>query len=177
MSVSVSQIGIGRSHDRSIDQSQFPGQFLDQSICVCRCLYKEQHPPTRSHFYRKILRLVDLFSISSLHIPSTSRAPIPPVDEVAASFARRAIAPRGLPRRFSNGCFVLSIAPARHETLDESSPDTQENSMLGGRKVAVEKVRTKCRGTRRRRPRKWDRKKDDAPTTDLGSSNEANALC
>lgn len=74
MSVSVSQIGIGRSLDRSIDQSQFPGQFLDQSICVCRCLYKEQHPPTRSHFCRKILRLVDLFSISSFHPLNLLRA-------------------------------------------------------------------------------------------------------
>jgi len=67
MSVSVSQIGIGRSLDRSIDQSRFPGQSLNQSICVCRCLYKEQHPPMRSHFCREILRLVDLFSISSSH--------------------------------------------------------------------------------------------------------------
>lgn len=73
MSVSVSQIGIGRSLDRSIDQSRFPGQSLDQSICVCRCLYKEQHPPTRSHFCRKILRLVDLFSISSSHPLNLSR--------------------------------------------------------------------------------------------------------
>lgn len=72
MSVSVSQIGTGRSLDRSIDQSQFPGQFLDQSICVCRYLYKEQHPPTRSHFCRKIL--VDLFSIPSFHPLNLSRA-------------------------------------------------------------------------------------------------------
>lgn len=64
MSVSVSQIGIGRSLDRSIDQSRFPGQSLDQSICVCRYLYKEQHPPTRALTSAvKILRLVDLFSI------------------------------------------------------------------------------------------------------------------
>lgn len=40
MSVSVSQIGIDRSLDRSIDQSRFPGQSFDQSIYVCRCLYK-----------------------------------------------------------------------------------------------------------------------------------------
>lgn len=60
MSVSVSQIGI----DRSIDQSRFPGQSLDQSICVCRCLYKETTPAqTRSHFRRKILRPVYLFSL------------------------------------------------------------------------------------------------------------------
>lgn len=48
MSVSVSQIGIDRSLDRPIDQSRFPGQSLDQSICVCRCLYKEQHPLKRA---------------------------------------------------------------------------------------------------------------------------------
>lgn len=84
MSVSVSQIGIGRSLDRSIDQSRFPGQSLDQSICVCRCLYKEQHPPTRSHFCRKILRLVNLFSISSSHPFNFSRIHIahPPSRDV-----------------------------------------------------------------------------------------------
>lgn len=46
--VSLSQIGIDRLLDRSIDQSRFPGQSLDQSICVCRCLYKEQHPLKRA---------------------------------------------------------------------------------------------------------------------------------
>lgn len=62
MSVSVSQISIDRSLDRSIDQSRLPGQSLDQFICVCRCLYKEQHPPkTRSHFHREILHPTDLF--------------------------------------------------------------------------------------------------------------------
>lgn len=70
VSVSVSQISIDRSHDRSIDQSRFLGQSLDQSICVCRCLYKEQHPPTRSYFRRKIHRPADLLSLSLHLIPS-----------------------------------------------------------------------------------------------------------
>lgn len=88
MSISVSQIGIDRSLDRLINQSRFPGQSLDQSICVCRCLYKEQHLPTRSYFCRKILRLVDLFSISSSHPLdlSTSHAPVLPIHQVATSF-------------------------------------------------------------------------------------------
>lgn len=74
MSVSVSQIGIDRSLNRSIDQSRFPGQSLDQSICVCRCLYKEQHRP------RALTSAVrsSALSISSLSlhlIPSNFRAP------------------------------------------------------------------------------------------------------
>lgn len=132
MSVSVSRIGIGRSLDRSIDQSQFPGQFLDQSICVCRCLYKEQHPPTRSHFCRKILRLVDLFSISSFHPLNLSRAHTACSPSRDTESILRAIVPRGLPCRFSND---RSSSRSGHE-----SSDTQENSfMLGERKVATEK--------------------------------------
>lgn len=72
MSVSVSQISIDRSLDRSIDQSRLPGQSLDQFICVCRCLYKEQHPPnTRSHFHREILHSTDLFFFLSFSLSSS----------------------------------------------------------------------------------------------------------
>lgn len=97
MSVSVSQIGTDRSLDRSIDQSRLPGQSLDQFICVCRCLYKEQHPPnTRSHFRRKILHPADLFYYLFVSYPRRSRAPVSPVhdDEVAKSLPFPAIAPR-----------------------------------------------------------------------------------
>lgn len=162
MSVSVSRIGIGRSLDRSIDQSQFPGQFLDQSICVCRCLYKEQHPPTRSHFCRKILRLVDLFSISSFHPLNLSRAHVHrPVHEVATPFILRAIVPRGFSPRASNG---------RSSTR---SSDTNPRTRRGiSRGWASEKSRPRkrargCGGAWWRRPRKWDqkggRRTDDRP--------------
>jgi len=117
MSVSVSQISIGRSLDRSIDQSRFPGQSLDQSICVCRCLYKEQHPPMRSHFCCEILRLVDLFSISSsylLNLFCVHTAYPRSRDIVHTSRSHRAIA---CPPDCSCAC----------KTLDESS-DMQKNS-------------------------------------------------
>lgn len=116
MSVSVSQISIGRSLDRSIDQSRFPGQSLDQSICVCRCLYKEQHPPTRSHFCREILRLVDLFSIFSSHLLNLfcARTAYPRSrDIIHTSRSHRAVA---RPPDRSCAC----------KTLDEIS-DTQKN--------------------------------------------------
>lgn len=181
MSISVSQIDIDRSLDRLINQSRFPGQSLDQSICVCRCLYKEQHLPTRSYFCRKILRLVDLFSISSSHPLdlSTSHASVLPIHQVATSFILCDRTERITLLILERLRLVLSIAAThiKHRT----NPRTRRRIDDAGRtknRIAIEKVRTKCRGTWWwGRPRKWDRKEDDAPTTDLGSSNEANALC
>lgn len=133
MSVSVSQIGIDRSLDRLINQSRFPGQSLDQSICVCRCLYKEQHPPTRSHFCRKILRLVDLFSISSSHPLdlSTSRAAVPPIHEVATSFVLHDHPERITSPILERSRLVLSIAAAyiKHRT----NPRTRRRIDKAGR--------------------------------------------
>lgn len=146
MSVSVSQIGTGRSLDRSIDQSQFPGQFLDQSICVCRCLYKEQHTPTRSHFCRKILRLVDLFFISSFHPLNLSlghyrlMAYLRSHDVARTSQSQ----PRGLSRRFSNDCTSSQshlYAYIKHRT----NPRTRRRIHDAGRTKSreTEKVHTK----------------------------------
>lgn len=158
MSVSVSRIGIGRSLDRSIDQSQFPGQFLDQSICVCRCLYKEQHPPTRSHFCRKILRLVDLFSISSFHPLNLSRAHTTCSPSRDTESILRAIVPRGLPYRFSNsssrsGSSTRILGHAGEFMLDERKVATEKSAheMRRSTMKKAEKVGSERR-TMHRRP-------------------------
>lgn len=147
MSVSVSQIGIGRLLDRSIDQSRFPGQSLDQSICVCRCLYKEQHPPTRSHFRRKILRLIEtFFSISSSHPLDLSRDPyrLYPRSRDIVYTSR----PGGeLPRRSSERFRSSSRSQLRNvKHTRRILGSMQENCTMLGRMKSrgPRKLRTKC---------------------------------
>lgn len=164
MSVSVSQIGTGRLLDRSIDQSQFPGQFLDQSICVCRCLYKEQPTPTRSHFCRKILRLVDLFSISVHFIPSTSRASIH-------------ACPRGRDTSFISSRSHREDCLADSRTVTRSLDRTPAH--VEHRTIESTQENSRCWASEKSRPRKCarnverhdeegresgDGKEDDAPT-------------
>lgn len=85
MSVSVSQIGIGRSLDRSIDQS--PVSFsISLSVSVGACTKNNTRP-------RALISVVRSSALStsslSLHfIPSTSRASIPPIHEVATFILR-----------------------------------------------------------------------------------------
>lgn len=158
MSVSVSQIGIDRfSLDRSNDQSRLPGQSLDQFICVCRCLYKEQHPPARSHFRRKILRPADLFSLiitSYLSPSSTSRvSSISSVHyEVSESLVLRDHAERGgspsILRKVTSSLFEAAYAKRRTDSRwPSNSPG--EMTMPGTREVATEVPRTHG-GTARR---------------------------
>lgn len=73
-SQSVKSVSIVCSIDRSIDQSRFPGQSLDQSICVCRCLYKEQHPLKRAITSAVRSSARSTFSLFSSHPHDLSRA-------------------------------------------------------------------------------------------------------
>lgn len=148
MSVSVSQIGIDHSLNRSIDQSRFPGQSLDQSICVCRCLYKEQHrpraltsavrssPPCRSLLY---LFISSPQTFARLYTKSQHHSYL-------------AIAPKGLPRRFSNA--MLGEQRARDR---ENAYEMQKS--------------TRRRGTK---GQERDRMEDDARTDDQPGFLERN---
>lgn len=170
-SQSVKSVSVARTTGRSISHNSPVSFSISLSVSVGACTKNNTRPRALTSAVRS-----SALSTSSLSLHCTSPQLLARPYRLPTKSRRRSHR-EDCPADSRTVAFVLSIAPARHETLDESSPDTQENSMLGGRKVAVEKVRTKCRGTRRRRPRKWDRKEDDAPTTDLGSSNEANALC
>lgn len=83
MSVSVSQIGIGRSLGRSIDQS--PVSFsISLSVSVGACTKNNTRPRALTSVVRS--SALSTSSLSLHFIPSTSRAPIPPIHEVATSF-------------------------------------------------------------------------------------------
>lgn len=157
MSVSVSQISIDRSLDRSIDQSRFPGQSLDQSICVYRCLYKEQHPLKRALTFAVKDPPPDRPLLSSHLIPTNFRALINHLSTKVRNIAHilryryredrrrssrklRLVSSRSRNRRTRRGEFTM---------LDDIH--TKKND---GR----EKLR---RGTRRRGPRKWNVEKVD----------------
>lgn len=154
MSVSVNQIGIDRSLDRPIDQSWLPGQSLDQSICVCRCLYKEQHPPTRSHFRRKILCPVDLFSLFISSLWSFARPHHLSTKSRYIAWSRQ----KDPCRRSFRNCALSSWSRLRKWNAEHILELRGEINMLDVWKVATEKLRT-CRGTRRRGPRKWNEKR------------------
>lgn len=174
--VSLSQSNRYRSFARRSISHNSPVSFsISLSVSVGACTMNNTRPRALTSAVRS--SALSTSSLSLHFIPSNlSRARTAYPNDVATSFILRDRTERGLsppiPRTVAR---FLSIASAhiKHRT----NPRTRRRMMLGEQKVATEKVRAKCGGTRWRRPRKWDRKEDDAPTTDLGSSNEANALC
>lgn len=75
VSLSVKSVLIVRSTGRSISHNSLVN-FLDQSVCVCRCLYKERN--TRPRALTSAVRCplpLPFFSSSSFHSFNLSRAP------------------------------------------------------------------------------------------------------
>lgn len=183
MSVSVSQISIDRSLDRSIDQSRLPGQSLDQFICVCRCLYKEQHPPNaRSHFRREMfLHPADLFFFLSFSLFSS-----PTLDllarPISTQYPRRREVPRDCAPR--EDCAVdicenhtpLNRGYAKrlrtNSRVDDTSERTRGRIHAGSVESRDRKEYCACRGTRRggnarRKRRTMHRRPSWVPRTKL----------
>jgi len=157
MSVSVSQIDIDRSPDRSIDQSRFP-RSVSRSVYLCLSVPVQR--TTRSHFRRKVLRRIDLFFSFSLFIScpaSTFRARSCHLSTKLRRVARVARSrPAGSPIIPGS-----RVSPSRSQAKcgrDESSPAiglAGELTMLDVRKVAAE-VPCAYRGTRQGGPRTWE---------------------
>lgn len=146
--VSLSQIGIDRLLDRSIDQSRFPGQSLDQSICVCRCLYKEQHPLKRALTSAVRSSARSTSSLFSSLILTTFRALIPPVHEGATSliFCNHTETSRLVPSRSRLHTRKVGLA-GEFTMLDVRAKDHEREIVQRNKTKRAKKVERKVEDT------------------------------
>lgn len=146
--VSLSQSNRYRSFARRSISHNSPVSFsISLSVSVGACTMNNTRPRALTSAVRS--SALSTSSLSLHFIPSTSRAPVPPIQMKSrhrSSFGMDRTE-RGLslpiPRTVAR---FLSIASAhiKHRT----NPRTRRRMMLGEQKVATEKVRAKCGGTR-----------------------------